>query len=99
MIGATVEEAQERMSHREYLTRLAWLDAQWNAPDRTDHYLMNIACLILATHGVKSSMAEQKIPFTQAKPKRQLTPEQQKAQAVAMAKAKWLGFLKGTKHG
>lgn len=32
-----------RWSHREYRTRLAWLDEQWNRPDRTDHYLMQVA--------------------------------------------------------
>lgn len=31
------------MSHREYLTRLAWIEENWNDPDRSDYYLMQIA--------------------------------------------------------
>jgi|TARA_R110002096_G_scaffold55026_9_gene141621 hypothetical protein len=31
------------MSHREYRTRLAWLEDQWEQPSRTDNYLMQIA--------------------------------------------------------
>ena len=36
-------EFMKLWSHREYLTRLAWLDAQWNKPSRLEYYLMQIA--------------------------------------------------------
>lgn len=28
------------MTHRQYVGWLAWLDLQWDTPNRTDHYLM-----------------------------------------------------------
>jgi len=31
------------MTHREYLTRLAWLNMEWEKPSLSDHYLMQIA--------------------------------------------------------
>jgi len=33
----------ESMTHREYRTRIAWLDEQWHQPTKTDYYLMQIA--------------------------------------------------------
>ncbi len=33
----------ERVTHREYLLRVAWREKEWNNPDRSDHYLMQIA--------------------------------------------------------
>ena len=39
----TVAECQKRMSYREFLTWVAWLDLQWDNPSRTDSYLMQIA--------------------------------------------------------
>ena len=33
----------QSMTHREYLTWLAWLEDQWNVPDRTDYYLMPVS--------------------------------------------------------
>jgi hypothetical protein len=45
-LGLTVVEAMERLTHREYRMRLAWIDNQWNSPSRTDHYLMRICQLL-----------------------------------------------------
>ena len=35
-----------RISHRWYLTLLAWLEEEWDKPDRTDFYLMQIAAYV-----------------------------------------------------
>jgi hypothetical protein len=38
------------MTHRELLTWVAWLDADWERPSRTDHYLMAIAAEVRRGH-------------------------------------------------
>lgn len=38
-----VEECMQRMRHREYLMWQARLKRQWNTPNRTDFYLMQLA--------------------------------------------------------
>lgn len=38
-----MHEVIGRWSHREYETRLAWINDQWNKPDRHDYYIMMLA--------------------------------------------------------
>lgn len=62
------------MSHREYLTRLAWLDLQWNKPSRTDHYLMRIVQALVDKKG-KRKLSDFVLPF---KAKKQAAPQDSK---------------------
>ena len=38
-----MSELRKRISFREYEATLAWLDLQWERPDRRDWYLMSVA--------------------------------------------------------
>jgi len=51
----TVGEYTRRVSHREHQAWLRYLDDEFNQPDRTDYYLMQIAAVIqgLFARGVK----------------------------------------------
>ncbi len=71
-----------RWTHREYLTRLAWLDEQWNQPSRADHYLMQVAQevrRVLHKNPGQVLLDHFRIPFVQKKPKKKLKPEDRKA--------------------
>lgn len=59
-----------RMSYREYQIRLAWMDQEWNEPDRSDHYLMLIVRYldaIMRRSGKLKELLSFKIPFTRKK--------------------------------
>lgn len=42
-LPGTLPELMESMTHREYLTRLAWIEAEWKIPNRSDWYAMQVA--------------------------------------------------------
>lgn len=49
----TLDELAKSMTHREYLTRMAAIESEWDEPSRTDHYLMQIAYYIVAANSEK----------------------------------------------
>ena len=49
----TLDELAKSMTHREYLTRMAVIESEWDEPSRTDHYLMQIAYYIVAANSEK----------------------------------------------
>ena len=65
------------MSHREYLTHLAWIEENYNDPSRTDHYLMQ---LILAVKQILAknpdSVKVGPLKFGTKKLKKPKTPEE-----------------------
>lgn len=42
-LGIPLTEYLRTTTHRQHQLWLEWLEQQWNKPDRTDHYLMQIA--------------------------------------------------------
>lgn len=32
------------LTHKQYITWVAWLDHEWNRPNRSDHYIMELRC-------------------------------------------------------
>lgn len=42
----SLERCMQEHTHRQFLGWDAWLEEQWNRPDRNDHYLMQIAVTI-----------------------------------------------------
>ena len=88
-----------RWSHREYLTRLAWLDLQWNEPDRSDHYAMQIARAIRQILNKSTvTLDQQKIPFDlRRQPVEEEESEEQRAARVAAvsqtSKRRWWGVI------
>lgn len=41
-----IEECMDRHTHRQFLAWIAWLESQWNKPDRHDHYTMQLAATV-----------------------------------------------------
>lgn len=80
----TVEECMKRTPHRHYLAWMAWYEREWNKPDRSDHYLMQIAQYIARGKELP------KITFTfdRAKPVAE-------ADKAAIAEAVWRARLRG----
>ena len=57
-------------THRQYLVTVAWLEEQWQHPDRSDHYLMQIACevrRVLASQPGKIMPSDFQIKFEEPK--------------------------------
>lgn len=84
----------ERWTHREYRTRLAWLDEQWNQPSRNDQYLMQIAMEVRRVLSKKPNAIELdhfKLEFgtTEVKPVLKLT----RAQLAKQSIARWCGLV------
>lgn len=82
-------------THREHLGWLAWLDLQWNRPDRADHYQMQTACevrRVLAKDPNSIQPKQFNIPFktattqTGSHPVPPLTKEQINKVKAAVAK-------------
>lgn len=54
------------MTHRQYEVWKRWLREQWQVPDRTDQYLMQIACEVrrgYVKHPGKVSVRQMKLQF------------------------------------
>ena len=84
------------MSHREYLTRLAWLDSQWNKPDRSDYYAMQIASEVrrwTSKNPNKVTIEQMKLPF-----QTQIGKEQREEELAQLkmenSKAVWKAFAR-----
>lgn len=84
------------MTHRQYRTWKAWQGERWNCPDRTDHYLMQIAAAlgslpfrVWGKSGPLVGIHEYALTFAERGPAREMTREQ----AAAMSKAKWFAAV------
>lgn len=77
------------MTYRQYKTWQAWLDLQWDNPDRHDLYLMQIACevrRVLSDKPNQIKLDHFHLRFKSPAPKkRPHTP-----QSIAAAKSLWL---------
>ncbi len=55
------------MTHRQYLVWQEWLNQEWNRPDRSDHYAMQVAKTVAQSaagrHGRGIKLNQFKIPF------------------------------------
>lgn len=72
--------------------RLAWLDAQWNVPSRTDNYLMQIAAylsampkLLFSKRGIRIDLKRFFIKFASRK-----NAELESEQITKQAKSVWI---------
>jgi hypothetical protein len=86
------------MSHREYLTRLAWLEEQWNIPSLTHHYLMQVAQEVRRGWIKKPSTVKSehfRLKFTSVtKESKSKSSETYRNRIIKSAKAAWLGTVK-----
>ena len=73
---------------------MEWLNQQWNLPDRTDHYLMQVAREVAYTHIDPRKVGKMKITFE----KQSVEPEQKpkkmtRKEAADAARARWGGIV------
>jgi hypothetical protein len=99
-----LEELMRGMTNREYRTRLAWLEKQWNEPDRTDHYLMMIANEVRNVLNKKKpvDLKPWRIPFKWQPKKPERTgpfTQEEKDRATRIAVARWSGIVGGNVTG
>lgn len=100
MLGLTIAEAMVRVSYREYMVRLHWLENQKNEPSRTDHYLMQIARYLDAIWAHKKKLEDLlkfKLPFVQMKRQSVPTPQSAGQQREAQSRTMW-GATLGAIH-
>jgi hypothetical protein len=79
------------MTYREYLTRLAWLEEQWNAPSRSDYYTMALITVVrqlLAKNPNSITIEKARLKFSSAK-----SIEQTREEADRKSKAYWLPLV------
>lgn len=78
------------MTHRQFLVWSAWLDEQWNRPDRTDHYLMQVAAEVRRGNAGKKArqvkMQHFLLEFKQVQ-------KEKRKETAAEAKARWLNVV------
>jgi hypothetical protein len=80
------------MTHRQFLAWQEWLLEDWNRPDKTDHYLMEVACevrRVLSGNPRNIRLDHFRLKFGESKPA--MTREQ----AAAASRSKWLGIVTG----
>lgn len=99
----TIKELQEKWPYREYKLRLAWLDNEWNRPNRSDWFLMRIAQRIQqfagfgsGKHANKVTLEDQQVTFESTSEKTKKTEKTiaQKDIESKRAKAIWKARLK-----
>lgn len=94
----SLQQCLRRVSHREFLTWMAWMDLDQNRPSRADHYAMQVAAEIRRGNSKnprKVSLDHFKIPFQRqrARAARPRTVEE----ATAASKARWSWIPKWSK--
>ncbi len=108
-LGMTLSEYMARTTVREHQAYTQWLIDEWDSPSRSDHYLMQIAHILIQANskrGAKVSFDKCKIHFkVKGRPdvlqdRMNLTPEEvakretiRRQHAANMAKSVWLGRL------
>jgi ribosomal protein S19E (S16A) len=87
----SLRQCMRRHTERELKTWLAWLDMQWNTPERSDWYLMQVACevkRVLMKNPQSVGVQDFRLKFkdTGARPA-------STRQAALASKMKWMGAL------
>lgn len=88
-LQGNLKEVMSSMTHREYLTRLAWIEENYKDPSREDYYAMRIAQEVRRVLSKKPN--DVKITDFKVEFGKQPKPDPQKA--VDASKAFWFGAL------
>lgn len=88
MLGIPVRRCMKLHTYRQYRVLLAWMDAEWNKPDRHDSYLMQVCCEIrrvLSKHPDRVKPHHFRLMFgdEHKKKQRKLTRQQAAEQSMA----------------
>lgn len=92
-LPGNLEQVMQSMTHREYLLRLAWIEESWSIPDRTDHYLMQIAQevrRVLSKSPNRIQMKDFEVKFVS---KDRKVTAQEKEKSVRTSKSTWFVAL------
>lgn len=92
-----LEECIRKHTYRQMLTWMAYLGEEWNQPDRSDHYLMQIAMevrRVLHKNPSSVKLDDMKIPFDpvhtkDGKVKRKVATPEEREEATRVAKVAW----------
>ena len=82
------------MTHRQFLAWNAWLAEQWNQPDRTDHYLAQVACEVRRGNAKKPRAVKLEhliLEFKQSRKGQRVSREE----AAARSKSRWIALAGG----
>ena len=82
----------EKHTHREFVVWMRWLDEEWNRPEPSDYYLMQIAAEIRRVLSKKPrhiKMEDFKLEFAEAEHAPAATVEE----AAARSKSKWKAIV------
>lgn len=77
------------LTHRQYLAWQAWFDAEWDRPNRTDNYLMSIACEVRRSQSKRPARHKLEHMRLKFRRKHEQTGPPSQAQIDA-AKAVWM---------
>lgn len=92
-LGVLIGDYLAGTTHRQHLTWVEWLEAQWNRPDRTDHYLMQVAAEVTAGRVKRPGeikMSRYVLKFKSRQEARAESEAERKAR-VDRSKAFWFG--------
>ena len=90
-----LRDLMRTMSHRQFLMWQERIRREWNQPDRTDHYLMQIAQRVCNVLGGKMSLGDMKIEFKEKAVTEDWT--QPSAEQVTMSQSSWMVAMGVTK--
>lgn len=82
-------------THRDHTTLIAWLDKQWNEPDRNDYYLMQISHdvkQVLSTEPQEYKPGYSRIEFEMSRPEEPMSPELLKYR-TELSKGMWIAAV------
>ena len=85
------------MTHRQFKVWCAWEDLEWNKPNRSDHYTMQVAYQLAVVNSKNPSAIrfdKFKIKFSSSKNEES---DMSLEKAAALAKMRWIGGLFGGK--
>jgi hypothetical protein len=92
VLGMTVRRLRRRMSNRELLTWLAWLESRWDTPGPREWYLMQVACevrRVLSKKPEKIQPHHFKLRFRRDGQ----APPADPREAAARSKSRWLAAV------
>lgn len=84
------------MTHRQFLTWVAFEREEWNRPTLAEHYQMQTACevrRVLSKKPREVKIDHFRMTFKDAKRKKPVEVSEADKQRTALSKGRWLGFM------
>lgn len=99
-----LDECKQKHTFRQYMTWMAWFDAQWDVPSRADNYAMQIAMevrRVLHKTPVSVKMKHFVLRWVRGKKAGRAAGKADKAAATKASKRRWFSVvgIKGKADG